>query len=136
MNKKHPKDIELPDSLLIPDGRFVVNFSDIKTRCKVFIATHKEDLPLEELVKILLESKQPFRTGVKQKHCKKCKGSIFDKVEEKEIDVFIFVSWECMNCGQFSPSRYFSDTFKAGLEKKEKEIDTDIVSTLLGEEEE
>ena len=133
--KKQPEDIVLPDFLTLPDGRFIINFSDLKTRSKDFIVRHKT-LTFEAFVQILVESKENFRSKVKHKRCKKCKGSIFERGKEIEADVFVFVSWKCLNCGNIEPSRYLSDTFKKELENKEKEIDTDIVSTIADKLEE
>lgn len=130
--EKQIEDMVLPDFVSkIPNGLFKINLSDLKTQARVFMLNNKENLTFEGFVQTLIDSKESFKVKTKKgKRCKKCKGSIFVRGKETEIGVFVFVDWKCINCGNIEPSRVFSEAFKRDLKNKEKEIDTDIVTTI------
>ncbi len=128
---KQIEEMILPDFLVkIPNGRFIVNFSDLKTQSRVFMLNHKEKITLEGFAQILIELKEKFGPREKVKRCGQCKGTVFEDVKEIEVDIFRFVDWRCLNCGNIEPARYLTEKFKKTLKEKEKEVDTDVVSTI------
>ena len=108
-NLKPIEEINLPEDIVLRDGLFKLNNSQLKVELRLSIR-NEEELTPKVIIDAVVKSSYRLRVDKKRKICTKCKGNIFERIEEDKAGGIIFTKWQCLNCGGKSKSTRFDRT--------------------------
>ena len=91
------EEIKLPEEIIIKDGLFKINNSQLKVELRLAIR-NEEELTPKVIIDAVKMSSYPIRGGKKLRTCTKCKNNIFERLEESKAGGIIFTTLQCLNC--------------------------------------